>query len=316
VTAQPLASQPQEARSRTRRARDPKATEGELLDLLELSLARPGNGGSGEYAFLRQVRNAAGFDASRTFDAVAVGLWPSRGFAIHVYEVKVDRGDWQRELANPAKAEDAARVGDRFSIVAPRDVVDLAEVPATWGLIHATGGTEIVEEGPPDCDGALPVPVRRVEGRKLRTVRAAPLLRPAEDCRGPVPRSFLVPLLRAAGAVPDPVPASKRQIAKAVYEAVQKDRERARTELEIERRDAREQLRTLAAFKTLSGVHLTPENVKERAAAVRAAMSAHAVPESSLRTMRALLGELTTTTNVVRRQIEAMEGKTSDDQGN
>jgi hypothetical protein len=64
------------------------------------------------------------------------------------------------------------------------------------------------------------------------------------------------------------------------------------------------------AFKTLSGVYITPENVKERAAAVRAAMGAHAVLESSLRTMRALLGELTTTTNVVRRQVEAMEGST------
>ena len=53
---------------------DPKATESEMLDILERHYARTGNGGSGEYAFLRQVRNAAGFDAKRTFDAVVVGL--------------------------------------------------------------------------------------------------------------------------------------------------------------------------------------------------------------------------------------------------
>lgn len=169
------------------RSRDPIATESELLDLLEQALTKPD--GTGAYAFMRQVRNAAGGDATRVFDAVAVGLWPSRGHEIHVYEVKVDRSDWMRELGMPEKAEDAARLADRFTVVAPRDVVQLAEVPATWGLIHAVGGTAVMGEGG-----------RRIEGRGLRTVRPAPLLRPAEECRGPVPRSFLVPLLRAASA--------------------------------------------------------------------------------------------------------------------
>ena len=82
-----------------KKSSDPSATESEMLDLLERHYARTGNGGSGEYAFLRQVRNAAGFDAKRTFDAVVVGLWPSRGHDIHVIEVKVSRSDWQRELA-------------------------------------------------------------------------------------------------------------------------------------------------------------------------------------------------------------------------
>lgn len=207
---------------KARAAKEPTATEAEMLDLLERMLAKPGNGGSGEYAFLRQVRNAAGFNANRTFDGVALGLWPSRGHDLHVYEVKVSRSDWKRELADPRKAEDAAKIADRFSVVAPRGVVELAEVPATWGYIEASGGVEVLEPGEVLFEGHEPSPVRRVEGRKLRTVRAAPLLRPVEDCRGPISRSLLVCLLRAAGAVPDVTPVSQRVIDAAVHEATRK----------------------------------------------------------------------------------------------
>lgn len=84
-------------------------TEATVLQLLRERHTAVGNGGAGEHAFLAHVRNAAGFDANRTFDAVAVNLWPSRGLSIHVYEVKVSRSDWKRELAKPAKAEDACR---------------------------------------------------------------------------------------------------------------------------------------------------------------------------------------------------------------
>src|SRR5829696_7115111 len=90
-----------------------------MLDLLEHSLAKPGNGGAGEYGFVRHVRNDSGFNANRTFDGVSVNLWPSRGHDIHAYEVKVSRSDWKKELARPDKAEDAAKIADRFSIVAP-----------------------------------------------------------------------------------------------------------------------------------------------------------------------------------------------------
>ncbi len=146
-----------------------------MLALLRQKLTKPGNGGAGEYALLPQVRNAAGFDASRTFDAVAVSLWPSRGFSIHCYEVKCSRSDWLRELKEPAKAEAAAHHCDRFSIVAAdSSIVKDGELPPTWGLLV-------------------------VHGQGLRTVVAAPLL-PGADPKRPVERSFLVPMLRSAGA--------------------------------------------------------------------------------------------------------------------
>jgi hypothetical protein len=154
-------------------------------------------------------------------------------------EIKVDRGDWKRELADPKKAEDAAKVADRFSIVAPRGVVELAEVPATWGYIEASGGVEEVTEEPPMWDGGDPVKVTRMVGRKLRTVRAAPLLRPAEECRGPISRGLLVTMLRAAGAVPDAVAPSQKVIDVAVAAAEAKLHATYRDDLERAREDLR-----------------------------------------------------------------------------
>jgi hypothetical protein len=275
MTAEPL---PIEPPRRPRKDRDPKATERELLDLLEKMLTKPGNGGAGEYAFMRQVRNAAGFDAKRTFDGVSVGLWPSRGHDIHVYEVKVSRSDWQRELAHPQKAEDAAKVADRFSIVAPRDVVHVDDLPATWGLIHAIGGTE-VEEDLPSEDGQLPRKITRVVGRKLRVVRKAPLLHPGREFPQSIPRTFLVPMLRAAGAVPDAVPATQQQIQQAVQEALRQERERIERDRSWHDKDRDEAYETLRQFNRLTGLYVSAYNVTESSERVKGALAAAHAPD-------------------------------------
>lgn len=166
-------------------------TEAHVLQLLRDKHSKSGNGGSGEYAFLTHVRSAAGFDANRTFDAVAVSLWPSRGLALDVFEVKVSRSDWQRELSKPAKAEDACAVADRFWIVAPAGAVRSGELPPKWGLIEVTG------------DGSDTKPW------KLRTKTSADWLhevrrsKPGSRDVGTFPRGLVVGMLRSApGAVP------------------------------------------------------------------------------------------------------------------
>jgi hypothetical protein len=238
----------------SRPPKDPPATEAEILALLERHYARPGNGGAGEYAFLRQVRNASGFDATRTFDAVVVGLWPSRGHDLHVLEVKVSRSDWRRELAKPDKAEDAAKVADRFSVVAPRGVVDVAELPATWGYIEVSGGTETVVESEPLFPGGQPRAVRTVGGRKVRVVRSAPLLRPPQECRGPISRGLLVTMLRAAGALPEPVSPEQKVIDKAVADAVLAERAKHGEQLDAERANWLRFRDELNTFRNLSGL--------------------------------------------------------------
>lgn len=163
----------------------PKLTEAQVVQLLRERCTDHGNGGAGRYAFLPQVRNAAGFDATRTFDAVAVDLWPSRGLTVDIFEIKVSRSDWQRELRKPDKAEDACKVADRFWIVAPAGCVKPGELPPTWGLIEVRGA------GTDD------------DPWRLRTKTSAPLLHDGDRRDVPLPRGLVVGMLRAApGAVP------------------------------------------------------------------------------------------------------------------
>jgi hypothetical protein len=87
------------------------------------------------YATFGEVRNAGGFNASRSADAVVVALWPSDGHRIMIIEIKQSRSDWLRELKNPAKGNEMQALGDALFVVANRDDVKVEEVPETWGLM-------------------------------------------------------------------------------------------------------------------------------------------------------------------------------------
>jgi hypothetical protein len=93
---------------------------------------------SPEWAVFFEVSNATGFHAKRRADAVALGIWPSRGNALIGFEVKTDRRDWLREKKNPEKADAIASHCDAWYMVttdlkiAPPD-----ELPDPWGLYVA-----------------------------------------------------------------------------------------------------------------------------------------------------------------------------------
>lgn len=243
--------------------KEPKATEAELLRLLDRKHAKQGNGGSGEYAFLTHVRNDGGFSATRTFDGVAVSLWPSRGYAIDVFEVKVSRSDWMRELKDPAKSEAAWEIGDRFWIVATAGVVDPLELPHGWGLIEAYGA-KVNDAG--------------ITGRRLRTVVQAEWHgAPARDsAKGTIPRGLMVSLLRRAGAVPDHQTPDERMLSEAEARGRAAEREvmQAQVDRAVEReRETAEFWRT---FQNASGLSLYRSNAQEMqeiGARVRAALA-------------------------------------------
>lgn len=265
----------------------PPLTEAAVLDLIERHYARPGNGGSGEYAVLRQVRNAAGFSATRTFDAVVIGLWPSRGHELHVIEVKVSRSDWLRELRDPKKADDAASIADRFSVCAPKGVVKREELPATWGLLEVMTG--------PD-------------GSKLRVARAAPLLHDPEHVKAPIPRGLLVAMLRAAGAVPDPEPPSERYVAQRVAEALTREREQNEALIVSLRERATRAQQDLQAFRIGSGVFWsTPEQRDRAAAQVRAALARDRAPTEAADALRAAALQIERMAGTVRERSEAVD---------
>ncbi len=122
------------------------------------------------WAFMTEVPDATGMNHRRWADAVAMSLWPSRGLELHGFEIKASRSDWQRELADPAKAESVCRYCDRWWIVAAdAKIVRRDELPGTWGLLL------------PDAKCVLRA---EVQAPKLKAI--------------PVDRAFLCGLLRAA----------------------------------------------------------------------------------------------------------------------
>lgn len=97
------------------------------------------------FAFLPQVRNATGYASrvTRTADAVAMGLWPSRGLHLQGFEIKVSRSDWLSELRDPAKADEIHRYCHKWWIAVPdcgeHTIVARGELPDGWGLLTLKG---------------------------------------------------------------------------------------------------------------------------------------------------------------------------------
>jgi hypothetical protein len=160
--------------------------EASITRLLRRRFGEEGQTGSPAWAFIPQVRDAAGFQATRTLDAIACGLWPSRGLELQGFEIKCSRSDWLSELKNPAKAEAFIPYLDRFYIVvANANIVADGELPDGWGLLVAQK-TRIVT---------------RVQAQKQEAL--------------PIPRTMLAALLKGAGVVanlpPDEVAEAERQ---------------------------------------------------------------------------------------------------------
>lgn len=180
-----------------------------------------------EWALFFEVRNATGFPRqARTADAVGMNTWVSRGLEVHGFEIKKDRGDWRRELRDPAKADEIARFCDRWWVVAAPKVVKPEELPPTWGLL---------------------VP----RGRALVAVKEAPKLAPV-----PMTRAFTAALLRVAIESS----ASESQIRAAVAAAdrawsEQRAKERAR-ESEHQGQRVADLERVIATFEEASGVRI------------------------------------------------------------
>lgn len=112
-----------------------------------------------DFALCFDVRNDAGFSASRTADAIGVGLWPSRGCHVYGFEIKASRGDWLRELADAGKAEAFVAYCDYWLIVAgSRTMVNADELPEGWGLLVPRADTLEIAVAPKRNEKALPIP--------------------------------------------------------------------------------------------------------------------------------------------------------------
>lgn len=198
---------------------------GDLLDRLRRRYPAP------QYALFAEVGDETG-GRTRSADAIAMGLWRSRGIELQGFEIKVDRRDWLRELKNPTKAEPIARYCDRWTIVvSDPEIVREGELPSGWGLL---------------------VP----RGNDLLAVVEAPKHDPA-----PMTRAFLAALMRAAHKV-SPV---EKSVAEAREAGVALGRElEGRSRDAMERSPASRELEALRhsvdAFEKMSGVKIDQWN--------------------------------------------------------
>lgn len=233
-----------------------------------------------EFALLPQVRNATGYArTTRTADAIAMSLWPSRGLELHGFEIKSARHDWIREVRDPAKAEEIASRCDRWWVVAgAEDLVQPGELPPTWGLLVRRGNALAVAVEAPKLDSA------------------------------PIDRPFLAALLRKA---------SERLVSGAEIEAaVMAERERChadakaaaeqavRWQRDHEQKD-HEQLRlAVQRFEAESGVTIDRWSYGNIGAAVRFLTEQHGT--APLERLRQFVEESERVTTEGRKALEAM----------
>lgn len=107
------------------------STSAEVYRILEKKYEPPA------WAMFREVRSCTGFSkAERYADALAFGIWPSRGYKIIGFEIKVSRGDWIKELKDPAKSDAIQKYCDHWIIaVSNTAIIKASEVPETWGVV-------------------------------------------------------------------------------------------------------------------------------------------------------------------------------------
>jgi len=151
---------------------------------------------SPEHVLLPQVRNGAGFSATRTCDALAMSVWPSRGLHLFGIEIKVSRSDWIREKENPEKADAVGRFCDFWVIAAGSEsIVKDGELPPGWGLL--------------------------VPGKVAGKLRMAVAPSRIEDVQ-PISRSFLAAILRKTFESHLPTSEVEDEISRRVTEKIAK----------------------------------------------------------------------------------------------
>ena len=87
-----------------------------------------------------EVGNSTGTSCKRHADAVAINAYPSKGFEVRGFEIKVTKQDLAVELQNGIKSEEIAKYCDYWFLVTPKGLSDSFTLPPTWGVIEYHDG--------------------------------------------------------------------------------------------------------------------------------------------------------------------------------
>lgn len=115
------------------------ATDG-VREMLRVRYAAVSPGNGPRYVLAPEVRNRAGFSASRSADLIVMDTWESGPVRLIGHEIKVSRSDWLRELKDPSKAEAfIPYMAEWWLVVSDRKIVRDGELPEGWGLLAPAG---------------------------------------------------------------------------------------------------------------------------------------------------------------------------------
>lgn len=93
-----------------------------------------------EWATFSELHHGTGSYLGGRFDFFAFNVWPSTGYLRVVYEIKVSRNDFAKELCSPLKRREAELYANECYFAMPAGLVKVDELPEGWGLIEATSG--------------------------------------------------------------------------------------------------------------------------------------------------------------------------------
>lgn len=229
----------------------------------------------GGYALFENAGNSTGWRNNGYADAIVVQLWPSRGIEAYGFEVKVDRADWQRELAKPKKAEAFQKYCSRWWLVAANKCALESEVPKRWGLME-------------------------FKANKLYVVRDAPKLKPS-----PMDISMLAALMRRGHESIDAL--CQQHYRRGRQEGELKGPEEHRLALEKSQAEVAKLQRSLDAFESESGLRIDRWTAGRLGETVRALMMHRHTLTDPLSHLRQAVHELTRLSKGAQQSLEDLE---------
>lgn len=88
---------------------------------------------------LEEVPNGTGMFQSRWIDVAVFQMWATKGLSRSAFEVKVSRSDFLSELQHPEKYLWCKECFHFFWFVAPKDIIQLEELPDGAGWMYPRG---------------------------------------------------------------------------------------------------------------------------------------------------------------------------------
>lgn len=109
---------------------DEKITANDIRNSLQQYYADP------EWTLMFEVGNGTGGTLRRHADGVAMNMYPSRGYEIRGFEIKVSRSDLKHEIEQAEKAEAVCQYCDTWFLVVPKGLTKDIQIPLPWGIIE------------------------------------------------------------------------------------------------------------------------------------------------------------------------------------